>query len=172
MTNITRINGKQKLILAEFMSEHPSLAKNHIRNCAQARATSKKLWDQLTTKLNASGPPCKNSVAWKKVYTDQKHSVKKKLSFNKASLKRTGGGPYEEKKLSAADEQISEAAGLTAAVEGLVSVESFGSSGLQGIDNAESSFVVSDHEDTFETPKRRVPKAENKLTLLKLTWTK
>ena len=53
--------------------------------------------------------------------------MKKKFSFNKSSLKRTGGGPYEEKLLSQVEEQILEAAGIAVSVEGLTTVQSFGS---------------------------------------------
>lgn len=62
-----------------------------------------------------------------KVYADQKHNTKKKLSQNKASKKKTGGGPFDEILLTSAEEQIVEAAGLTAAVAGLVNVKCFGS---------------------------------------------
>lgn len=50
------------------MSGHPGLAKGKLSNCPQARATSNKLWDQLTIKLNAAGPPTKNVTMWRKVY--------------------------------------------------------------------------------------------------------
>lgn len=61
------------------------------------------------------------------MYADQKQMVKKKVAFNKSSKKRTGGGPYEEKVLSLAEEQILAAAGIEVAVEGLKNVQSFGS---------------------------------------------
>lgn len=109
------------------MLEHRDLAKNKLQNCAQQKMISLNLWPELTTKLNSWGPPVKDISSWRKVYTDQKHNTKKKLSHNKASKKKTGGGPYDEIILSVAEEQIVEAAGLTAAVAGLVNVECFGS---------------------------------------------
>lgn len=72
--------------------------------------------------------------------------MKRKLSFNKTSKKETGGGPFKEKLLSAAEEQIVEAAGLTAAVEGLSSVKTFGTS--MNIDEIlENILEDSNHED-------------------------
>lgn len=130
--------------MADFMSDHPGLAKGKISNCPEGRASSNRLWEQLTTKLNGAGPPVKNVTLWRKVYiekwyeklcftvflskvyADQKQHVKKKLSFNKASKNQTGGGPYEEKLITQSEELILEAAGLSAAVEGLSSVQSFG----------------------------------------------
>lgn len=61
-----------------------------------------------------------------KVYADQKQRVKKKLTFNKLSRLRTGGGPCEEKHLSQTDELILEAAGIEDEVDGLKNVNSFG----------------------------------------------
>lgn len=135
-------------MLADFMAEHSDLARKKLVNCPRARAVSQRLWEELNTKLNSAGPPVKSVTLWRKVsiftrnpnkccrthififtqvFADQKHSVKKKLSFNKFSKTKTGGGPYEEKVLTAAEEMISEASGLSTAVEGLEKVKSFGS---------------------------------------------
>lgn len=37
--------------MADFMSDHPGLAKGKISNCPEGRASSNRLWEQLTTKL-------------------------------------------------------------------------------------------------------------------------
>lgn len=42
--NINKVNGKQKEVLAEFMLEHPDLAKNKLQNCAQGKVKSQTLW--------------------------------------------------------------------------------------------------------------------------------
>ncbi|XP_054731688.1 uncharacterized protein LOC129240148 [Anastrepha obliqua] len=65
---------------------------------------------------------------WRKVFADQKYQAKKKLSFNKASKQRTGGGPFTEKVITASEEILIEAAGLEACVEGIQNVPAFGSS--------------------------------------------
>ncbi|XP_065368830.1 uncharacterized protein LOC135961261 [Calliphora vicina] len=108
------------------MANHTDLAKNLLTNTSQGKARSNQLWEQLASKLNASGPPVKDAKAWRKVYADQKQNVKKKIQFNKSSKKRTRGGPFEEKILSQVEEQIVAAAGLEASVDGLTIVKSFG----------------------------------------------
>lgn len=106
--------------------------------------------------------------------------MKKKLSFNKASKKKTGGGPYEEKFLSAAEKQIVTAAGITVAVEGLSIVKTFGSSKdmveeiLMELDENGPEDSESDDPETNEkqkideTPCSSVPrrKAASKISLL------
>lgn len=93
--------------------------------------------------------------------------VKKKLSYNKSSIKKTGGGPFNEKPLSVADEKILEAAGLDVAVAGLQEVRTFGSQNQQHkeIDDnttvscEESDDLIEKLMDTFEeddTPKKTV----------------
>ncbi|XP_036344003.1 uncharacterized protein LOC118753234 [Rhagoletis pomonella] len=106
MTNINKINKKQKSIMAEYMQEHPDLARNILPNCAQGRTVAQRLWEQLSLKLNSAGPPTKELKMWCKVFADQKQHVKKKLSFNKASKQKTGSGPYQEKLLTASEELL------------------------------------------------------------------
>lgn len=59
---------KQKEALAEYMSEHPNFAKNLLPNCGQGRVTANRLWETLTIRLNAFGPPIKDAKAWRKVH--------------------------------------------------------------------------------------------------------
>ncbi|XP_049301856.1 uncharacterized protein LOC105224118 isoform X7 [Bactrocera dorsalis] len=122
---------RQKNLMAEYMLRHQDLAKNMLPNCGQGKATANKLWDSLAVLLNAAGLPMKDAKSWWKVFADQKHNVKKKLSFNKASKQRTGGGPYEEKYLTTAEEQQLQATGMDVAVEGLGEVRTFGNSTLK-----------------------------------------
>ncbi|XP_054734449.1 uncharacterized protein LOC129241926 [Anastrepha obliqua] len=114
--------------MAHFMSEHTDLAKNSLPNCAQGRSTANRLWEELSKQLNAEGPPIKNAKLWKKVYADQKYNAKRKLSFNKSSKRQTGGGPYQQRALTPAEELIVEAAGLEASVSGNRMVQTYGSS--------------------------------------------
>lgn len=53
--------------MGEFMKQHPNLAKNMFPNCAQGKATMARLWNELTNKLNAAGPPVKDAKSWRKV---------------------------------------------------------------------------------------------------------
>ncbi|XP_061387069.1 uncharacterized protein LOC133322017 [Musca vetustissima] len=158
------------------MSDHPGLAKGKISNCPEGRASSNRLWEQLTTKLNGAGPPVKNVTLWRKVYADQKQQVKKKLSFNKASKNQTGGGPYEEELLTQSEELILEAAGLSAAVEGLSSVQSFGAKKGMEVDRKENDEeelmdVENDMDcsigSTVPSSTQRRTKSASKMDLLK-----
>lgn len=58
--------------MAEFMTQHPQLAKNILPNCGQGRAVTNKLWEQLGNKLNRAGPPIKDVKSWRKasIFTD------------------------------------------------------------------------------------------------------
>lgn len=49
------------------MSEHSNLAKGILPNTCQGKATANRLWETLTIKLNASGPPLKDAKTWRKV---------------------------------------------------------------------------------------------------------
>lgn len=57
------------------MANHTDLAKSILPNTAQGKARANQLWEQLTTKLNASGPPIKDAKMWRKV-------IKNKQIFN------------------------------------------------------------------------------------------
>ncbi|XP_067619607.1 uncharacterized protein [Eurosta solidaginis] len=127
-TNFNKLNPNQKECMAQFMAEHPNLAKNKFPNSAQGRATSNRLWEELSKRLNADGPPVKDAKMWRKVFADQKYQAKKKLSHNKLSKRQTGGGPYNEIPISATEELIIEAAGLEVAVDGNSTVRTFGNS--------------------------------------------
>ncbi|XP_058065800.1 variable charge X-linked protein 3B [Anopheles bellator] len=75
-----------------------------------ARALKKEdqsaLWDNLTKELNALGPPIETPATWKKVWSDYKCAVKKKLRWNRAALIATGGGPNITKPLSELEERV------------------------------------------------------------------
>lgn len=49
------------------MAGHTDLAKGAIPSSAQGKVIVNRLWETLTTKLNASGPPIKDSKSWRKV---------------------------------------------------------------------------------------------------------
>lgn len=80
------------------------------------------------------------------MYVDQKHNARKKLSNNKASIKKTGGGPNEEVMLSTTEEKIVEAAGLTAAVAGIAGVKCFGAKTTTTVEVSEGQEVTDVYE--------------------------
>lgn len=117
------------------------------------------------------------------MFADQKFNAKKKVSFNKASKKKTGGGPYEEMVITSAEEQIIQASGLDVAVEGLSSVTSFGkpktkekeqdvNKSLQLLLEDEDDIDVRAEDDVDEYVEKEKPRqytksSDSKLTILK-----
>ncbi|XP_046808392.1 uncharacterized protein LOC124420222 [Lucilia cuprina] len=73
ISNTTKINFRQKQILAEFMSEHTDLAKGVLPNTSQGKATANRLWENLALMLNASGPPLKDAKTWRKLFESRFH---------------------------------------------------------------------------------------------------
>lgn len=49
------------------MEKHTDLAKSILPNSSQGKARANQLWEKLTAKLNASGPPKKDAKTWRKV---------------------------------------------------------------------------------------------------------
>ncbi|XP_039969667.1 uncharacterized protein LOC120781510 [Bactrocera tryoni] len=168
---------RQKNLKAENMLRHQDLAKNMLPNCGLGKAAANKLWDSLAVLLNATGPPMKDAKSWRKVFADQKHNVKKKLSFNKASKQRTGGGPYEEKYLTTAEEQLLQATGMDVAVEGLGEVRTFGNSTpeKEPVEKLMAKLLYSDEDDVPPKPftsrnatkRSKQDAADEKLALIK-----
>ncbi|XP_037809861.1 uncharacterized protein LOC119602422 [Lucilia sericata] len=109
-----------------------------------------KLNNEITV-VNSEVQCIKNPAAV--VFADQKHNAKKKLSFNKLSKKKTGGGPYEKLLLSPAEEQIVQSAGIEAAVEGVSTIKSFGTPkcASETIPNEEQSLrALLENDDSIE----------------------
>ncbi|XP_071115699.1 nuclear apoptosis-inducing factor 1-like [Haliotis cracherodii] len=55
--------------------------------------TKKKIWKDITTKLNATGDITRNEDEVRKKWTDMKGCVKKAESARRLNARRTGGGP-------------------------------------------------------------------------------
>ncbi|KAI8118638.1 class 2/F/G isoform, Protein bunched [Lucilia cuprina] len=92
-SHITQINSTQSEILNEFIAAYKDFSKGIILNYGQGKVQTNRLWDNLTAKLNAIGPPIKDSKSWRQVYRAQKQNLKKKVSFDKLPNKKT----YEER---------------------------------------------------------------------------
>jgi len=73
-----------------MMKENADIGRGHT-----SRAPSGILifWEEATKELNSLGPPSRELKEWKKVWTDYKAFVKKKLVNNKKEVTATGGGP-------------------------------------------------------------------------------
>ncbi|TDG44859.1 hypothetical protein AWZ03_008667 [Drosophila navojoa] len=88
----THKNREQSNILIEFMTKHQDIAKGHSKG---ERFVVDGKWRSLTDDLNAVGPPFKNVSSWKKVWSDWKISIKRKLLQIKND-KRVALSPAEE----------------------------------------------------------------------------
>ncbi|XP_017472035.1 PREDICTED: uncharacterized protein LOC108363249 [Rhagoletis zephyria] len=116
-------NSKQELIFVQFMEENPDLAKNFVKG---DRVIAEEKWKELTTLLNAEGPPQKDVNGWKKIWSDWKGCIKKKVAHNKMETRATGGGPFNQYILSQNEESVARICGIFAAVEGIAQARTFG----------------------------------------------
>ncbi|XP_017472936.1 PREDICTED: uncharacterized protein LOC108363918 [Rhagoletis zephyria] len=110
--------GKHKgqiILLIQFMEENPDLAKGFSK---RDKSLVSSLWQELTDTLKAAGPPTKDVNGWKKVWTEWKSEVKKKLAHNTSETRATGGGPFTKHTLTESEEAIVRICGMTRAVEG------------------------------------------------------
>ncbi|XP_039970152.1 uncharacterized protein LOC120782061 [Bactrocera tryoni] len=103
------------------------------------------LWQQLAESLNSAGPPIKDVNGWKKIWTDWKSEVKKKLAQNKIVARATGGGSFSKYTLNQTEETIVRICGMAQSVGG-VSGLSFG---------LEDEYLISSDDDIPLTSAKR-----------------
>lgn len=84
--------------------QNDTLAKGYHRNVD--KLVIKEKWNEIKTKLNSVGPPARETDGWMKVWADLKTSVKKKLVYNKAESRATGGGSFKQKCLTPLEESV------------------------------------------------------------------
>ncbi|XP_017470021.1 PREDICTED: uncharacterized protein LOC108361780 [Rhagoletis zephyria] len=122
---LTGVNRKEKQenTFLTFMEQHRDLAKNFIEG---DRVGVESLWSELSKQLNKDGPPQKDVNGWKKLWSDWKGNIRKKLAHNKNEDRATGGGPFKKFILSDTEETIEQLCGLYTAIEGIASSQSYG----------------------------------------------
>ncbi|XP_065368782.1 uncharacterized protein LOC135961216 [Calliphora vicina] len=98
-------------LLVSEMEKHPEVARG-MPNFGSSKASVENVWEATSKLLNAIGPPIRTSAKWRKVWTDYRGRLKKKLSNNKKSIRQTGGGPSE----------VSELTPIELAVDSIVSI--------------------------------------------------
>ncbi|XP_055589806.1 uncharacterized protein LOC129741987 [Uranotaenia lowii] len=153
-------NKSQFSRMVEVLEQHPDVAKGF------SKYDGAPVWDQIAQDLNSLGPPEKDSTAWKKVWSDLKSNLKKKLSHNRQEQRATGGGPNKMCLLTDLEERIAALAGLTPAVEGIEGTSSFGiaSENISGIANdASVELALSDEEETQEDTRRETTRRKRPL---------
>ncbi|XP_039968082.1 uncharacterized protein LOC120779769 [Bactrocera tryoni] len=76
--------------------------------------------------LNSEGPPQKDVNGWKKVWSDWKGCIRKKIAHNKNESRATGGGQFNKFSLTPSEEEVARICGIYTAVEGIANSASFG----------------------------------------------
>ncbi|XP_017469218.1 PREDICTED: uncharacterized protein LOC108361166 [Rhagoletis zephyria] len=109
--------------LVSKMKEHPDIAKNFTKN---APDLVERFWESVREELNSIGPPSKTIAEWKKVWSDYKSAIKKKLAHNKRELQATGGGVNREIPLTSMEEEVATLVCLNDCVGGIRNSKQFG----------------------------------------------
>ncbi|XP_055626915.1 uncharacterized protein LOC129768980 [Toxorhynchites rutilus septentrionalis] len=77
-------------LLLNVMEQNPDVA----RGCKDvSRDSANALWDTIAESLNSLGPPTRTVTQWRKVWTDKKLQIERKLQHNKKEMTAIGGGP-------------------------------------------------------------------------------
>ncbi|XP_053967783.1 uncharacterized protein LOC128869271 [Anastrepha ludens] len=138
-------NSKQELILVEFMESHPDLAKNFSKG---DRVAVEEKWKELTTLLNAKELPQKDFNGWKKIWSDWKWCIRKKVTHNNLESRATGGGPFNKHVLTSNEECIARTCGIFAAIEGKNHSKSF--------ETEENNSAIESEEERPQTSREAV----------------
>ncbi|KAM8701511.1 hypothetical protein ACLKA7_005464, partial [Drosophila subpalustris] len=71
---------EQEKILLDFMKENNDIACGFTKG---DKVDILRKWRELTTSLNAAGPPCKTMDGWKKAWTDWNDVIMSKMTNNR-----------------------------------------------------------------------------------------
>ncbi|XP_049306791.1 uncharacterized protein LOC125779062 [Bactrocera dorsalis] len=112
-------NRTQNTIIIEFMEKNPDILRGFTK---RNKPTIESLWQELTESLNAAGPPHKDVNGWKKVITEWKSEIKRKLAHNKIESRATGGGPFSKYQLTPNEETIVRLCVISQTIEGIPGV--------------------------------------------------
>ncbi|XP_017477421.1 PREDICTED: uncharacterized protein LOC108367340 [Rhagoletis zephyria] len=107
----------------QFMESHQDLAKNFVKS---DRVNAEEKWKELAMLLNAEGPPQKDVNGWKKIWSDWKANIKKKVAHDNMESRATGGRPFNKYILTQNEESVARICGIFAAVEGIAQARTFG----------------------------------------------
>ncbi|XP_055902905.1 uncharacterized protein LOC129939063 isoform X2 [Eupeodes corollae] len=105
--------------MVDQLKTQPDIAKNIVK---QQPEIVHAFWENLAETLNSLGPPFKEISEWKKVWSDFKSSIRKKLSVNK----KTAGEESEEQFVTSLEEEVIQLVGLRNSVEVVPQTRSFG----------------------------------------------
>ncbi|XP_039950051.1 uncharacterized protein LOC120767829 [Bactrocera tryoni] len=119
-------NPTQFEILINYMKTHSELSKGQLKT-VDAKNAANNLFKELVCDLNAAGPPSRDVLKWKKVWSDYKTQLKAKMRRNKISISGTGGGPPSHCSLTPLEEQVSELLAIEISVSGISGTSPSGS---------------------------------------------
>ncbi|XP_046802861.1 uncharacterized protein LOC124418933 [Lucilia cuprina] len=140
-------------IFLQFMEKHPGLAKGFLKG---DKVKQEQLWIDLANQLNACGPPSRDVANWKKTWCDWRRSIKTRLAENKSSLKKTGGGQFQQHFVSPVEEQLAIICGIFQTVDGVAMAKTFATQSKETyfksdvIIESESSAMVPNCENTID----------------------
>ncbi|XP_055912026.1 uncharacterized protein LOC129946036 [Eupeodes corollae] len=118
-------NIRQEKVFLKWMEDHPIIARGF---SSGDKAHSESLWANLSSSLNSEGPPVKDVTGWKKVWSDWKSNIRKKLAHNKREAKATGGGGNNVLPISAIEDGIAKLTGIYSVIDGIKGTSTFGGS--------------------------------------------
>ncbi|XP_067622007.1 uncharacterized protein [Eurosta solidaginis] len=84
--------------------------------------------EEVARALNALGPPSKDGNTWRKVWTDWKCYIKRKLSRKRIERMGTGGGPGRIQHITPLEETVIGLTGLETCTNGIRGAQDFGDS--------------------------------------------
>ncbi|XP_055376992.1 uncharacterized protein LOC129609129 [Condylostylus longicornis] len=102
-------NQNQYRALVDFMKKYPDIAKG---NSTKSSTELQGLWSNLQKQLNSMGPPSKDVTQWRKVWSDYKSFLRKKLSGQKKINMSSESGPNRKVFFSHLEEEVIELASL------------------------------------------------------------
>ncbi|XP_055845233.1 uncharacterized protein LOC129911447 [Episyrphus balteatus] len=107
-------NNPQFRVLVSFMIKYPELARGFTRSTKQT-LDADGLWADTVKELNNLGPPCRDVTGWKKVWSDYKVNLKKKLKHNRDRQEtgRTLGEPNKEMPISSLEQIVIRIIGMS-----------------------------------------------------------
>ncbi|XP_055910283.1 uncharacterized protein LOC129944691 [Eupeodes corollae] len=122
---------KQIEHLVNLMQEKPDIARNYTKRSTEDVAA---FWEEVADKLNQLEGRQRDVAGWKKIWSDHKTYIKKKLAANKKEITGTGGGPHKQKSFTPLEDAVIALINSNDSVNG-IGAKSFGT----GNDNEQAA---------------------------------
>ncbi|XP_049302000.1 uncharacterized protein LOC125775427 [Bactrocera dorsalis] len=136
------------------MKIHSELFKGQLKT-VDSKNTANSLWKELVCDLNAEGPPSRDVLKWKKVWSDYKTHLKAKMERNNLSISGTGGGPPSHCWLTPLEKQVSELLAIEISVSGISGTSEFDAAQLK--QSSGSDMTTDEFRPNEPTPVDEMP---------------